>query len=71
MRTIRAMIARESGPVSRASPCPESTPIPRRNDDPEGLDAAELNPTRSKKVRTGLDNLYARLEEFESKWRRL
>jgi hypothetical protein len=40
-------------------------------DDLLGFIAAESNHTRSKKVRAGLDDLYARLEEFESRARRL
>jgi hypothetical protein len=44
---------------------------PEEFDDLLGFVAAESNRTRSKKVRASLDDLYARLEEFESQARRL
>ena len=44
---------------------------PEELDDLLGFVAAESNHTRSEKVRAGLDDLYARLEEFEHQGRRL
>lgn len=44
---------------------------PEELDDLLGFIAAESNHTRSKKVRAGLDDLYARLEAFEPRARRL